>query len=381
MFVQAISEIPTPAVVFDESVLREDLDVARRVATLAGCRLLFSVKACYTPEILLLVGAAVDGYSTSTLFETRLAAELRAPHHSIHLTAPVVRADDVSELAVLAHQITFNSLGQWMRFHAAIPGETSLGIRVNPGFSLGVDPRYDPCRPTSQFGVPVEELRAATGPLFERLSGLHFHNNCESSDLAELAETMNRVARELPQLLARVRWLNVGGGYLLHDAVRVESFVRAAEDLRQRFGVELHFEPGASLVGRAGTLLGTVVDIVESDGVPVAMLDTTVHHLADVLDFDYSPDIRESVPEAPYRYVVAGSSCLAGDRFGEYRFASPLTIGARLTIEDVGAYSLSKATMFNGINLPSVWLAGASGARRIASYDYADFRRLAGFPR
>ena len=54
-------------------------------------------------------------------------------------------------------------------------------------------------------------------------------------------------------------------------------------------------------------------------------------------------------------YLLAGSTCLAGDMFGEYAFEQPLQIGSRITFEGVGGYSLVKANMFNGVNLPSIY--------------------------
>ena len=52
---------------------------------------------------------------------------------------------------------------------------------------------------------------------------------------------------------------------------------------------------------------------------------------------------------------MAGSTCLAGDIFGNYSFPRPLEIGTKIIFKDVGAYTLAKAHTFNGINLPSVY--------------------------
>jgi carboxynorspermidine decarboxylase len=48
--------------------------------------------------------------------------------------------------------------------------------------------------------------------------------------------------------------------------------------------------------------------------------------------------------------------------FGDYRFEHPLRIGDRLCFLDVGSYSLVRATMFNGIALPGICLAGSDGS-------------------
>ena len=57
-----------------------------------------------------------------------------------------------------------------------------------------------------------------------------------------------------------------------------------------------------------------------------------------------------------HKYHIVGCSCLSGDLFGEYYFVEPLSIGSHIIFENVGAYMQVKANMFNGINLPSVYL-------------------------
>ena len=83
----------------------------------------------------------------------------------------------------------------------------------------------------------------------------------------------------------------------------------------------------------------------------------------------------EHTPEGKYPYLLAGRTALAGDLFGEYRFAAPLEVGSKVTFKNCGAYSLVKAHRFNGINLPSLYaLAADSGEPRlIRRFDYEDY--------
>jgi carboxynorspermidine decarboxylase len=72
---------------------------------------------------------------------------------------------------------------------------------------------------------------------------------------------------------------------------------------------------------------------------------------------------------------LAGCTCLSGDLFGEYRFTRPLEIGDRVVFENVGAYSLIKASRFNGQNLPSIYFLGTSGELTLSkAYNYDDYR-------
>ena len=63
-----------------------------------------------------------------------------------------------------------------------------------------------------------------------------------------------------------------------------------------------------------------------------------------------------------------------GDKFGEYCFKTPINIGDRVVFGNVGAYSLVKAHMFNGINLPDVWCQMGDGRLELVKrYTYEDF--------
>ena len=87
----------------------------------------------------------------------------------------------------------------------------------------------------------------------------------------------------------------------------------------------------------------------------IVILDTSVNHLPEVFEFQFRPEIEGGDSDGSYEYTIAGSSCLAGDVFGQYSFNSPLQIGSRVVFPNVGAYSMVKANMFNGLNLPTVY--------------------------
>lgn len=121
------------------------------------------------------------------------------------------------------------------------------------------------------------------------------------------------------------------------------------------------FEPGAGLVRPAGCLLASVIDVFVRHGTQVAVLDTSVNHLPEVLEFGYQPDVKGTTASGRYEYLLVGSTCLAGDSFGTYRFATPLSIGTTVTFTEAGAYAQAKSHRFNGINLPSVWVIYPDG--------------------
>jgi carboxynorspermidine decarboxylase len=373
----------TPAFVYDEAAILRKLDLLVGVREHSGARILYSIKAFPLADLLKLALPWVDGFSVSSLFEARLASEVlgrgKDRKRSLHITTPGLRVDEIDELAGLCGHIGFNSLEQFRRLQPRIEARVSAGIRINPGLSFADDRRYDPCRPHSKLGVPVEALAASLAEdpgLAGRIEGLHFHTFFKSRSLAPLRVTLERIEATLGFLMDGLRWLNLGGGYWLETEADARELAAIIRDLRVRRGLEVFIEPGNGIVGRAGYLVAGVIDRFERDGKAIAVLDTGVQHLPEVFEYQKSPRLAEHRPDGPHEVLLAGCTCLAGDVFGEYRFAKPLGLGDRVVFENVGAYSMIKASRFNGYDLPSIYALGIDGPFRLMkSYGYENYRK------
>ena len=379
-------ELCTPAFVYDEASLAAAAHHVAALAHAAGCKASYAIKACSASPVLATVAPRLDSLATSSLYEARLAREVAGADVPLHLTTPGLREQEVAELARLCERVSVNSLPQLERFRAVFAREDQLGLRVNPQMSFIDDPRYDPCRAHSKLGVPLDELCERLGRdarLFEGISGLHLHSNCDSNDLGALAATVARLVERLGPWLGGLRWVNLGGGYLFEsvdDAARLASALRP---LREQHGLEVVIEPGAAIVRAAGYLVASVVDVFQSEGREIAVLDTSVNHMPEVFEYDYEPDVIGDDVQAPHEYTLVGATCLAGDQFGLYGFREPLAPGRRLVFPDLGAYAQVKAHVFNGVALPTVYLLAADGTlSEQGRFEFDDYRRLmAGGPR
>jgi len=58
-------KIDTPAFVTDEKTLQSDLELLRKIADQASCKLLYSPKACSLSTVLRSVNRQVDGFACS----------------------------------------------------------------------------------------------------------------------------------------------------------------------------------------------------------------------------------------------------------------------------------------------------------------------------
>lgn len=371
----------TPAFVYDESAIIEKLATLSKVKKNSGCQILYSIKAAPMTGLLETIASHVDGFSVSSLFESQIAKEIIGDSGTIHLTTPGLREDEIGSVVKYVDYISFNSLGQWQNYQGPLQkdvrgdGKRNLncGLRINPGISFVKDERYDPCRKYSKLGVPISELENIKH--LDDIQGLHLHNNCESGDYTELKQTVDHVCLLLGATLEGMQWINLGGGYFIDDEKQQYILEQIIKDLKDTYALDVFIEPGKGVVGSAGFLVSSVVDMFESDGKQIAILDTTVNHLPEVFEYQYKPEIVQENPEGNYEYRLAGCSCLSGDIFGDYRFEQVLSIGSRVIFKNVGAYMFVKANTFNGINLPAVNILKSDEELVLEKeFLYADYR-------
>ena len=375
-------KIMTPAFVTDEKILQSDLSLLRTIADQASCKLLYSPKACSLATVLRSVTRQVDGFACSSPFELRLVGQLNGGTGSLHLVSPLIKRETLEEFGSDLDYLTVNSLSQWGHLRAQISAETQVGLRVNPQLSFVRDPRYDPCRRNSKLGVPIgklADLMESDPSDLDGITGLHFHNNCEATNFANLLATARQIRDVIPKVLQQIDWINLGGGYLFYMAHDYADFYEAVAIFRETFGLEVFIEPGAAAVRRCGTIEATVHDILDGDDVQIAILDTTVNHMSEVFEFQFEPDVLGYVDGGFHAYILAGCTCLAGDVFGHYSFDRALRIGSKITFLNMGAYTMSKAHRFNGIALPTIYSRRLDGSLdEVRSDSFDEFARNSG---
>ncbi len=384
---EVVATVETPALVIDERVINQSVDAAECLKMRSGVNVLYTLKPLGCPFVLDLMKGKLDGFAASSLFEARLARSVlgdRPGTGSIHLTTPGFRSGEMEELTGLCDFVAFNSLGQLERFGPILRYRRQMGLRINPELSLVEDDRYNPCRPHSKLGSPIETIYRVLRRQPDRLTGLgglHFHTNCDARDTQPLERTVRRIEQKLGAWLSDLRWMNLGGGYLLDEPARLDTLVDVVRRLRKQYGLEVFIEPGAAFVRASSSLVAEVIDLFRSGGRTVAVLDTTINHFPEVFEYQFEPDVAGHDDDGDHEYFLVGSSCLAGDVFGEYAFAERLMIGSRVELPGLGAYALVKSHMFNGINLPTIYSIDPSGAlveRR--RFTYHDFLSRTGAP-
>jgi carboxynorspermidine decarboxylase len=129
--------------------------------------------------------------------------------------------------------------------------------------------------------------------------------------------------------------------------------------LRETYNIEIILEPGSAIGWQTGYLTSTVLDIVDAQGIDVAILDVSfAAHMPDTLEMPYKPRIWGATDAVAGNgkptYRMGGMTCLAGDFMGDYSFDKPLQVGDSVVFDDMIHYTMVKTTTFNGVGLPSI---------------------------
>ena len=367
-------KLPSPCYVLDETLLDHNLEVIDRVRRESGAEIIVALKACAMWSIFPELARHSDGATASSAAEARLVYEEYG--RPAHTYAPVYTDENIEEILRYSDHITFNSVAQYERFgqQALIRG-ISCGLRVNPRYSPVETALYNPCVAGSRLGIVPEQLRE----LPAGIEGLHFHVLCESRP-EHLRLALEALERNFGQLLPQLKWLNMGGGHLMtHAEYDCDELIAILRDFHARYPhLRLILEPGSAFTWRTGYLVSTVEDIVENGGVRTAMLNVSFAcHMPDCLEMPYKPAIvgAHEPAEGEKRWRMGGTSCLAGDFYGDWAFDHDLKVGERIVFEDMIHYTMVKTTMFNGVAHPAIVIARRDGRIDVVrEFGYEDFR-------
>lgn len=376
------SKVPSPCFVLEETLLRSNLKLIQEVQEAAGCSIILALKAFSMYSVFPIVGEYLGGATASSLNEIKLINDfLRVKAHTY---IPAYLDEEFEEVLERSSHVTFNTLSQHARFKERVadyntqhPNEkVSVGIRVNPQYSEVEADMYNPCVPGSRLGETRDKFGTT---LPEGVEGIHFHTLCENGS-ETLERTLEALEEKFGDLLHQAKWLNMGGGHLMtREGYNIEKLIGLIQKIRAKYDLEVILEPGSAIAWRTGTLVAKVLDIMDSQGIQVAILNVSfAAHMPDTLEMPYKPRIegayQEPVEGKP-TYRMGGMTCLAGDFMGDYSFDAPLAIGDRLVFEDMIHYTMVKTTTFNGVNLPSIGIWQANNTfRLIKSFGYESYK-------
>jgi diaminopimelate decarboxylase len=258
-------------------------------------------------------------------------------------------------------------------------GANRVLLRVTPGIEAGGHEKIMTGHLGSKFGVlpedAVDVLRRARDAGLEML-GLHVHLGSQVVDDAPARTLVEWLAGFCAELQAELDGapaiLNLGGGlgirYTLDDP-EPHGPVEYARTLTERVeqawsvldlpGPQLIFEPGRSLVGRAGITVYRVGVVKRSGPTTWVAIDGGMsdNPRPALYGARYSAMLANRADEPPAgAFAVCGKHCESGDVLIERAELPEPVRGDLLAVPATGAYTLAMASNYNAVLRPAAVL-------------------------
>jgi diaminopimelate decarboxylase len=334
-------------------------------------RLHYALKANSTLALVQLLhglGSAVDANS---VWEIEVARRAGFPPADIVFTGVGKSMPELEAAVALSlRAINVESAGELERIEsiAAARGSVArVAIRINPDIDAQSHPHISTGLKVNKFGVPADTARALAESMAARphlqLVAIHVHVGSQITSLTPLrdaARFLGRLASELHDHGIVLEYLDLGGGlgisYDGGDVLTAGEYVTALVDEVRHTGLPIVIEPGRSIVGPSGALVGTVIDLKpRATASEFAVLDAGMTELMRPALYGAFHRIEPVCP-APgdlRHYEIVGPVCESTDVVGRDRLLPPLAVGDLLAIRDAGAYGAAMASNYNRRPLPA----------------------------
>ncbi|WP_296083552.1 carboxynorspermidine decarboxylase [uncultured Agrobacterium sp.] len=361
--------LQTPYYLIDKTKLLRNMEKIAYVREKSGAKALLALKCFATWSVFDFMAQYMDGTTSSSLYEVRLGHEKFGGETHAY---SVAYADyEIDEVVSHADKIIFNSIGQLERFADKASGIVR-GLRLNPQVSSSTFDLADPARPFSRLG---EWDVAKVEKVMDRISGFMIHNNCENNDFGLFDKMLGQIEEKFGSLLSRAEWVSLGGGiHFTGENYPLDQFCERLKQFSEKYDVQVYLEPGEASITKSTTLEVSVLDTLYN-GKNLAIVDSSIEaHMLDLLI--YRENAKVAPNEGEHSYMVCGKSCLAGDVFGEFKFANELKVGDRVSFQDAAGYTMVKKNWFNGVKMPAIAIKELDGSiRTVREFDFVDYQQ------
>ena len=383
--IQLAEEYGTPLVVYCEATVRAAARSWQAGAPEAV--IVYGTKAFPNVPLMRLLAEERIGADVSTLGELRFAQAAGVPPSSL-----VVHGNNKSDEELRAAA----EANAWLAVMDE-PGEVErcvengihrVLLRITPGIEADTHAKITTGHVGSKFGVPIGDAAEVIGRARDaglEMLGLHVHLGSQVVDDAPARAAVASLADFCAEAHRTLGWtpaiVNLGGGlgirYTLDDPEpsSPEAYARilvarleAAWSQRGLPAPLVIFEPGRSLVGRAGFTLYRVGVVKRSGPTTWVAVDGGLsdNPRPALYGARYSALLANRAGEAPSgTFAVCGKHCESGDVLIEHAALPEPRRGDLLAVAATGAYSLAMASNYNALPRPAAVLAAGGDAQII----------------
>jgi diaminopimelate decarboxylase len=261
--------------------------------------------------------------------------------------------------------------------------KAKIAFRINPDVDPDTHSHIVTGKKGTKFGIAYEE--AVSAYLYAKkkkniiISGIHSHIGSQILDVAPFAlaaKKIKKITDEVEKNGIKLEYINSGGGLGVEYA-KGQKAPAPSELAGAVFPLykdkKFIFEPGRSLIARAGHLLCKVIYRKTSGGKSFLITDAGMNDLIRPAFYDAYHEIVpvRKTSAKKVKTDVVGPICESSDFMGKDRLLPVLKQGEYLLITCAGAYGAAMSSQYNSRPLlPEVLVAGGKAVliRKRAAY-------------
>jgi len=381
-----VDEHGTPLLVYCEETVRAQARAYRAAAP--DALIVYGTKAFASVGLLRVLAEEGIGADVSTLGELAFARAAGLAGDRLLFHGNNKSDDELRAAAEAGATVVLDASDEPER--AAAAGVRRVLVRLTPGVEAVTHQAIATAHDESKFGLGADDALAAIGAarhLGLDVAGIHFHVGSQLEQLDESLLAIDRLAAFCERAAGELDWspavIDLGGGLgVRHNRdehpPEIGDWVRPlVARLRERHPdpAQIVFEPGRSLVSRAGVSLYRIGVVKESGGVAYVAIDGGMsdNPRPQLYGARYEALLANRADElATGVYRVAGKHCESGDVLIDAAELPRPRRGDLLAVPATGAYTLALSSNYNGIPRPEVVLVRhgrATAIRRRESVD------------
>lgn len=360
------AEAGTPVHVYSGALIDERYRALDASLASVPHRLHYAVKANATVAIARRLRAAGARADVNSGGELEVALRAGFSPEDIVFTG-VGKTHDELERAVRLNLASINAespgeVDRIERIAAAAGVVARVSVRVNPDIEAGSHPHISTGHRATKFGMSVADatrlIRDVSRRPCMRIVGLHVHIGSQITTIGPMASAADMLASFAVSLRDEgisIEHIDLGGGlgipYQAGQAtIPLDDYAAVAIGAARQSGLMVLVEPGRWIVGPAGVLLTSVVDLKRrDDGGWFVVVDAGMTDLLRPALYGAWHDIEAVAPRAgaSIRADIVGPVCETSDSFARDRELPPVEVGDLLAIRDTGAYGAVMASNYN----------------------------------
>ena len=268
------------------------------------------------------------------------------------------------ELAIKYDILTFNveseaELYRIQNTAKRLNKKASISIRVNPN----VDPKTHPYISTglkdNKFGLDeqnaISMYKIANELDSIEIKGIDCHIGSQITELQPFEDSIKKLLGLIDHLQSigiLIKHIDIGGGIGIQYSDEVpptfSDYAKTVKNILKGRNLNIIFEPGRALIGKAGILLTEVEYIKNSSEKNFMIINAAMNDLMRPALYGAFHEIINLSPTDSEKknYDIVGPVCETGDFLGKDRLLSAEE-GNILAVLDAGAYGMSMSSNYN----------------------------------